>query len=703
MPREKKQTILIVDDQMINREILKNILSAEYNTVEAVNGLEAIKILEDGKEKITGILLDVMMPVMDGYGFMNEIRNTPYADLPVIVLTGSTGAESENRALNMGAWDFISKPYHPAILQSRLKNAIARSQMGAFDRIKHAAEFDALTGLHNRTKFFSETKEMLDEHPDTEFVMIRLDVDHFSLLNSFWGEKNGNTFLRYMGNSIEKACENFPLYAYGRITADIFCACIPNGKEETDHFVEETREQIMSYNSDYFVKPTYGIYVINDRSVSVENMYDCASMAAKTCKGKYNSYIGYYDKKMHEASFREQEIINEMQSALDSGQFVPYFQPKYNLQTNEPYGAEALVRWIHPEKGMISPGEFIPIFERNGFIGKLDYFMWDTVCGLLRKWTDSGINPAPVSVNISRADMYNPNIVKILTDLVKSHGIPMSLLNLELTESAYMDNPDIMKGIVHDLQKQGFTVMMDDFGSGYSSLNTLKDIPVNILKIDMNFLKGDDASGRSERILSSMIRMAGWLDLPVIVEGVETEHQCEFLRNIGCGYVQGYYFSRPLPLEKYEKLICDKHQEKTEEQISALSGTLNELIWSPDPQSEFLLNQIEQPLVVYEYSGGEYNPLRVNDSYNRTFGYGYNILNSCENTGSAVPDVNAAEIEKAFEEISEEHKTCSFLCGLKGQTEKDTKVRIVLNYLGNMGNSKVILAIILSENAEQRI
>jgi len=378
-----------------------------------------------------------------------------------------------------------------------------------FEQMRQMAEFDGLTGLYNRTKFYGETRKMLDDYPETEFAVIRIDIDQFSLLNTFWGEKGGDEFLRYIAIELKRQAEKIDHCTYGRINADIFCACVPYQEGKFKKVLDEVLERLKAFRSDYFIKPTFGIYVIADKSMPVEGMYECSSMAAKTCKGKYNTYFGYYDAGLHDASYREQEIVNEMQNALDSGQFVPYLQPKYDLRTNRPYGAEALARWIHPEKGMISPGVFIPVFEQNGFISKLDHYMWDQVCRYLRKWIDEGLNPAPVSVNISRANMYNPNIVSDITSLVRQYGIPARLLNLELTESAYMDNPEVMRGVVHGLQSNGFTVMMDDFGSGYSSLNTLKEISVDVLKIDMKFLQGDDGSGRSERILSSMIRMAG--------------------------------------------------------------------------------------------------------------------------------------------------------------------------------------------------
>ena len=246
---------------------------------------------------------------------------------------------------------------------------------------------------------------------------------------------------------------------------------------------------------------------------------------------------------------REQEIINEMNHALEAGQFCIYLQPKYDLEKSMLCGAEALVRWIHPEKGMVSPGEFIPIFEKNGFIAKLDYYIWEMVCKQLQIWMKQGMQPKPISVNVSRVNLCNPQIVDRITELTKRYEIPPELFQLELTESAYMDNPVVMKQVIKKLRSNGFTILMDDFGNGYSSLSILKDMEIDILKIDMSFFGDSEIPGRGENIIASVVRMAKWLNIPSIAEGVERKDQVNFLRGVGCEFVQGYYFARPMPIE----------------------------------------------------------------------------------------------------------------------------------------------------------
>ena len=225
-----------------------------------------------------------------------------------------------------------------------------------------------------------------------------------------------------------------------------------------------------------------------------------------------------------------------------------------------PRGAEALVRWKKPDGTMVSPGEFIPVFEKNGFIIKLDYYVWDQVCQLIATALRAGRKPDPISVNVSRVNLYNPNFLESLVNLVEKYRIPPEYLHLELTESVFSDTENVILNAVNYLHKAGFTILMDDFGSGYSSLNVLKDIDLDVLKIDMKFLSKGKDDGRGEKILAAVIQMAKALDMPVIAEGVEEKKQVQMLKRLGCNYIQGYYFAKPMPQEDYERLARKSHE-----------------------------------------------------------------------------------------------------------------------------------------------
>lgn len=619
----EKKIILIVDDNQINRGILANILSGEYYTAEAENGQAAFEAL-DREPDIAAILLDIVMPVMDGYAFLKKLPETPYANLPVLVLTGSSDADSEQRVLEQGAWDFVPKPYSPKVLLSRLKNAITKSQLYLLEQMKYVNEHDALTGLYNRAKYFTETRRMLERHPRVQFALVCFNINRFRALNSFWGEQGGNHFLQYVANVLREIAAGFDACTFGRIESDIFSMCHPYDAQVIQRHTEFVTKKLREYKQDYLVEASFGVFVIEEPAMDVGTMYARAALAVAVCKKEYTP-LCYYRPEMSEAVRMEQRIINEMQQALDERQFLVYLQPKYDLKTDLPYGAEALIRWQHPTRGLISPGVFIPVFERNGFIGKVDYYMWEQVCCLLRKWMDAGITPAPISVNVSRVNLYNPKLVENIAALAEKYSIPPRLLNLEITESAYMENPFVMQDVVKALHEKGFLIMMDDFGSGYSSLNTLKNIQIDVLKIDMKFLSADERSGRGARILASVIRMAGWLELPVIVEGVETAQQRDFLESIGCGYVQGYYYAKPMPVPEYEALIqgiAPSPAQALPESIENVAETL----WSANPQIELLFKSIRQPVVIFEYDRENFRALRVNGQYNLEFGYGENAL-----------------------------------------------------------------------------
>lgn len=610
----KKKAILIADDEYINRAMLVNMLKDQYDIFEAENGEEALEVLSKNASLIVAVVLDLIMPKMDGYEFLKRYQNyQEFRNIPVIVATVDSNVENEKKCLAYGVWDFVVKPYDPQIIRFRIENAIERGRI-------QAADYDTLTGLYSPSRFFRETRKMLSEHSEETFVFIRLDIDRFKLINTFYGLSEGDRLLKYIANRIQKLYQFFPYGTYGRLGGDIFCFCQPYRDTDVQRIIDAITTSLMDFSASYYIEPSMGIYVIEDNTLDVPVMYDRASLAAKGCKGKYMQYVAYYDNSMNESMVKEQVMINEMDSALEREEFVVYLQPKYSLKTNQPFGAEALVRWNHPEKGMISPGVFIPVFERNGFIGKLDYYMWEKVCQLLRKWIDEGQDPAPISVNVSRVNIYDPQLVDKIEGLMQKYHIPPRLLNLELTESAFIENQEVIKETITRFREKGFVILMDDFGSGYSSLNVLKDIEMDILKIDMKFLPNGVSNGRSEKILTSIVRMAKWLEVPVIMEGVETEEQDDFLRSIDVDYIQGYFYARPMPVEDYEELIrqkTEKEIEKTEKKALRLFSGLG----SADAHVKELFEKLTQPVLIFQYRNGSFEFLGTNSAYNKCMDY----------------------------------------------------------------------------------
>ncbi|NCB93745.1 MAG: EAL domain-containing protein [Clostridia bacterium] len=341
----------------------------------------------------------------------------------------------------------------------------------------------------------------------------------------------------------------------GRFAADEFYTLLKHREHYSSHEFKRWLDKVNEFPVDMEMRIHCGIYEIKDVTVPVSVMCDRAQLASDNSRGKYDSYYSYYDDSIRQKLMDEQFIISNMKTALEQHQFQVYYQPKYDLNSEMIAGAEALVRWIHPEKGFLSPGAFIPLFESNGFITPLDRYVWETVCQDIRKWMDLGYPAVSVSVNVSRADIYNPRLTDIFLDLIAKYKIPLQYLHLEITESAYTDNPDQIIKVVNKLRNLGFVIEMDDFGSGYSSLNMLAEMPVDVLKLDMKFIQNQSKIASGKGILSFVISLAKWLNLAVVAEGVETGEQIASLRSMDCNYVQGFYYARPMKKEDFETLL----------------------------------------------------------------------------------------------------------------------------------------------------
>lgn len=547
-----QRQVLIVEDNALNREILSEILSTQYHVLEAENGQQALDVLQAHGDDVALILLDVMMPVMDGYTFLDRIRtDSVLSRIPVIVTTQSDSEEDELIALAHGATDYVPKPYRPRVILHRAASLIKLRETSAMvDQFM----FDSLTGLYSREYFFTKVRDVLAEHPETEYSLICSNIENFKLFNDAYGNAEGDRLLRE-GADIAKKLTRSPGFV-GRYSADRFVCLQERGQIKLD------REQF-----DFGVSPLmhsvvmrWGIYEIVDRSIPVEQMCDRAMLAANSIKGQYDRYFAIYDEKLRDKLLREKAITDSMEAALAEGQFTVYLQPKYSLTGECLAGAEALVRWIHPQFGFMSPGEFIPLFEKNGFISRLDQYVWEQVCALLRDWQDRGLPPMPVSVNISRADVLRMNLTQTLRELIATYGIDPACLHLEITESAYAENSSPIISAVDELRALGFVVEMDDFGSGYSSLNTLSRMRLDILKLDMRFIQSEIAKPAAQSLLGDIVTMAHRLNLSVVAEGIETRDQVLRLQAIGCDYAQGYYFSRPLPIPEFEALRASQTQ-----------------------------------------------------------------------------------------------------------------------------------------------
>ena len=418
-------------------------------------------------------------------------------------------------------------------------------------RLRYLAEYDSLTGLLNRQAFMKRAGEMVSARPGKSYVISCFDIDNFKVVNDRFGHGEGDRLLRHFASVLQKCVDNYNGISC-RISADNFALLLPNDPQILDEVAQLRRQSFDDYERPLKITFSVGRYVVEDPSLPVNVMIDRASLAQKSVKGKYGQEEAYYSDQMRAKVLYETRIVNEMESALARGQFRLFLQPQYDTAQKKVVGAEALVRWIHPELGLIPPGSFIPLFERYRFIERMDCSIWEQSCQALRKWIDRGLDPIPLSVNISRVEIEDMNLCEVFIKLMMKYSLPRELLRLEITESAYVENPSRIAEVAGELRACGFIVEMDDFGSGYSSLNILSSAPVDVLKLDMKFLSMQNER-RGGVILESVIKMASELGLDTVAEGVETQKQAEFLSQAGCTVHQGYHYSKPLPLQDFER------------------------------------------------------------------------------------------------------------------------------------------------------
>ena len=696
MQREK--TMLIADDVELNRALLENIFDDEYSILQAADGVEAMEILRS--QPVDVVLLDIVMPRMDGFEVLKTMKEEEtLSGIPVIMAT-SEKENSEERALLLGADDFINKPYRAMVVKKRVENNVVkhilerkrlenalfetrnelnslidsvpggigvwkvtdkvqveyfndgfcrqfgydreefqekfssdltalwvggdteyilnrlRENKDSNDRIslvhqvrrkdkslrwfslnalkykvedgvpvfrivnidvtesrenellieqkneelRYLLDHDALTGLYNRSTFCRKTADFLRQNPEGTYNMVQFDIERFKVINELYGNFMGDRILLLIAEGLQKCLKSKG--TYGRLEADHFAVCLPAGTEELQQVRDQMEKSLASVKIEQKINLYYGVYTIEDRGMSVDLMCDRANLALRTVKGNSNRAYAVYNDELHQVVLSEQQLTNSMEEALLQRQFEVYYQPVVDLNTGDVVSAEALVRWNHPEKGMVSPGFFIPFFEHNGFIIKLDAYIREEVCRNMMELRRRGLRNIPVSVNVSRLEFYDPNLCRSIIDLTERYRLEPQMMRLEITESAYTDNPQQLLAAMKELQNYGFQVLMDDFGSGYSSLNMLKDVPVDILKMDMKFLEDQGISGRGPEILASLVRMAKKLGMRTIAEGIETKEQGDFLRSVGCEYGQGYYYARPMPADSFTSLLMARENVK---------------------------------------------------------------------------------------------------------------------------------------------
>lgn len=430
---------------------------------------------------------------------------------------------------------------------------LARAVDSSINALRHRALFDPLTEIYNEFAVISKIRTLFESDPHSSFSIIRFDIARFKLINDMFGENKGDELLHYIATILIDQVA--PDDAYGRLNNDVFCICRKyTTNEELLTFIKKLSLHIEAFPINFNLIPYFGICIAEPDSIpSISILLDWSNLALTTIKGSTLTNYAFYDSNMRNTLLTEGKIEREMTKALENKEFKVYLQPKCNIETANVVGAEALVRWIHPTDGFINPSSFIPLFEKNGFIIRLDEYVWEETCRILREWLDKGYPVVPISINISRVHMFDPEFINKLLRLIEVYEIPTHLLELEFTESAFVEDVKQLYSIMDKLRSNGFILSMDDFGSGYSSLNMLKGGPIDIIKIDREFLNETVTTNNGKIVIKNTISMINQLHKGIVAEGVETLEQAEFLLSAGCNIAQGFYYSKPISQAEFEE------------------------------------------------------------------------------------------------------------------------------------------------------
>ena len=548
--------VLIVEDEFVNQQILGQIIAKDFEPIYANNGQEALDILHEAPQEISLVLLDLNMPVMDGFTLMSIMNEEEILKrIPIIALTNDRSAEI--RSLQLGAQDFITKPYDmPEIILARIKRSILLAE--ETDLILRT-ENDLLTGLTTKRYFF-EYINLFDQHnPKANMDAIAINIKKFRTINALLGHRFGDKLLVSIANSLKKLMNTYEGIV-SRVDSDtffVYISSIDNYEEVITNALEEASSKVQKEGHVAF---KIGINRVVDRDLSVEKRFDDALRAMRLNKDNLKTTLVVYDQKMHENELFNEKLILGFEKSLENKEFKIYLQPKMNIAGDKPRlsSAEVLVRWIHPGYGIISPTVFVPLFESNGLITRLDKYIWEEAASQIKEWKEKYGITLPLSINVSRVDLFSATLMDDLMEIMHKYDLKFDELFLEVTESACVEDAKEVTKRVTALKNKGFVIEMDDFGTGYSSLHMVSSLPLDALKIDRSFVLNLLNNEKSKVMVQVILELAKLLSAKCIAEGVENEEQLKLLKEMGVEIIQGFYFSKPIPTDEFfDKYLKD--------------------------------------------------------------------------------------------------------------------------------------------------
>ena len=547
----EKRKILIVENDEFNLKSLISLLADRYEIITACDGKIGLRLLEENYKDLALVLMNIQIPVLSGFDFLRKVQEDPFLSLiPIIVMTASDAPKTEVVCLNLGAADYIRKPYHAELIKKRLENVIRLRESSVSLR---EIEKDSLTGLYTEQAFFHYSRRIMQFRSDKKMHVIIGRIKDFELIISIYGRKKANELLCYMASIYNKKFKYGLLAKKGK--ASFLCLLSDDYKldhQRMDNVINEFTENAPIKG----IRIKYGIYKNIDKNLPITTICDYASMAAETVMEDYNHDYAYYTDELAQKRIYNQMIENCFTDALKNKEFMIYYQPKIDVITEKVIGAEALVRWQRTDGSMISPENFIPIYEKNGQIQKLDAYIFGQVCRLQKRILDESKKLLSVSVNLSRSSILCEEIVDQYTKIVRENYIPITCAHLEITESASVYGQKVVK-VAERLLQSGFKLHIDDFGSGYSSMESLSRLPFSVLKIDKSLID-HICETRVEILVNHIIKLSKDLNMRVLAEGVETKEQLDILRKIKCDEIQGFYYARPMPEVEFVEYVRRK-------------------------------------------------------------------------------------------------------------------------------------------------
>ncbi len=558
---EERPVILLADDDPSIRLMIRHVLeSEEYDIVEAADGLEAIKAVEKHHPAI--ILLDAVMPGLDGFSTCEQIKDKGFTDIPVIMITGLDDDASVERAYDVGAIDFITKPIKWAVLKHRVKSVV--SKVVAERKVKLLAYRDSLTDLPNRLLFADRLEQALvraERHRESVALML-IDIDDFKLVNDSFGHDAGDKLIRAVGQMLQKSLRRADTVA--RLGGDEFAVIVEgiNGAEDAiaiaDNLTTMLEHNVKLDDQETFTSASVGIAVFPDDGKDARTLLKNADTAMFRAKEKGRHCFQFYKPEMSVTAMERLDLENSMRKALDNGELVIHYQPTVDLHKNDVDGVEALVRWQHPDKGVINPNDFVPVAEDCGLILPIGEWMIETVCKQLRVWEDAGLENQNISINIAPRQFRDQDVVGLFREHLEANNIDASSITVEITESTLIENVGEVERVLNELHDMGMRLALDDFGTGFASLAYLKDFPVDIVKIDRSFIDGIPENEDDVTIVNAIAGLTRGLKLKLLAEGVENVRQLDMLKGLGCQLGQGFYWSKALPADQYEQFYLNR-------------------------------------------------------------------------------------------------------------------------------------------------